>query len=88
MLGQETSSWDSLWRKSRRKGSRGWSGKWGLWEESRRQEGRMDTVTQKSTKVRAMSGRDKATKETAVKAAQLSSSDTLSSLGRKGRENN
>lgn len=48
----------------------------------------MDTVTQKSTKVRAMSGRDKATKETAVKAAQLSSSDTLSSLGRKGRENN
>lgn len=35
-----------------------------------------------------MSGREKATKETAVKAAQLSSSDALSPLGRKGRENN
>lgn len=35
-----------------------------------------------------MSGRDKATKETAVKAAQLSSSNALSPLGRKGRENN
>lgn len=40
------------------------------------------------TKVRAMSGRDKAAKETAVKAAQLSSSNVLSPLGRKGRENN
>lgn len=48
----------------------------------------MDTVTQRGTKVRAVSGRNKATKETAVKAAQLSSSNALSPLGRKGRENN
>lgn len=45
-------------------------------------------MTQKGREVRAMSGRDKATKETAVKAAQLSSSNALSPLGRKGRENN
>lgn len=43
-------------------------------------------MTQKGREVRAMSGRDKATKETAVKAAQLSSSNALSLLGGKGEK--
>lgn len=43
-------------------------------------------MTQKGCEVGAMNDRDKATKETTVKAVQLSSSTALSPLGGKGKK--
>lgn len=64
-------------------------GKWSLGEErSRREErGRLLWRRRAARWEPRTNGRDKATKETAVKAALLNSSNSLSSPGRKGTEN-